>query len=235
MPVPFISAATLQELPEVTAHGALPGAPPDDDQDRSSVGLIAHPRAPLPVFTAIAGTAIAQIRPIWHGTETWLPVIEQQPGWARVLLPSRPGGTTGWLDASRVSTARNPYVIHLGVRAGELGLLREGRPAGRWPATLAADSLAGLAGRTFLLACVRRAPRTPPVLLRLAVPINERDPGLLTIHAGSAPLSEPTGRSGIRVPDSAMSALQVAPPGCLVRIDTGPSSEPSHLWPPDIN
>jgi hypothetical protein len=234
VPVPFISATTLQKLPEVTAQTTLAGAPPDDHPDRGTAGLIVHPRAPLPVFDTVAGTAFAQIRPAWHGTETWLPVIEQQPGWARVLLPSRPG-TTGWLDVSRVTLAGSPYTLHLDVHVGELRLLRDNRAAGTWPATLGAAPGSVPAGRTFLLSCVRRAPRTAPVLLRLAVPINDRDPGLLTIHAGTAPLGEPGERSGIRVPDSAMSALQAVPPGCLVHIDTGAGSEPSPLWPSDVN
>ena len=234
VPVPFISATTLQKLPEVTAQNTLAGAPPDDHPDRGTAGLIVHPRAPLPVFDTVAGTAFAQIRPAWHGTETWLPVIEQQPGWARVLLPSRPG-TTGWLDVSRVTLAGSPYTLHLDVRVGELRLLRDNRSAGTWPAALGAAPGSVPAGRTFLLSCVRRAPRTAPVLLRLAVPINDRDPGLLTIHAGTAPLGEPGERSGIRVPDCAMSALQAVPPGCLVHIDAGPGSEPSPLWPSDVN
>jgi hypothetical protein len=233
--VPFISTAKLLNLPEVTFPGALVGAPPDDRHDRSTSGRIVHPCAPLPVFDAVGGTAVARIRPARQGAETWLPVIEQQPGWARVLLPSRPGGITGWLDASRVTSAYCPYAIHLDVRAGELRLLHDSGPAGSWPAALGVTSLSVPVGRTFLLTCVRRAPRTPRVLLRLAPPINERDPGLLTIHAGPAPVSEPTERSGVRVPEHAMSALQAVPPGCLVRIDAGSTSGPSRLRHTDIS
>ena len=114
-------------------------------------------------------------------------------------------------------------------------LLRNSQIAGAWPTTLGAAPVSARTGRTFLLTSVRRAPGTLPVLLHLAAPINDRDPGQLTIHTGSAPLDEPGERSGIRLPHTAMSALQAVAPGCLVHIDAGPGSWPSRFWPTDIN
>jgi hypothetical protein len=219
VPVPFVSAATLQELPGVTAHGALACAPLDDRQDRSTAGLIVHPRAPLPVFDAIAGAAIAQIRPVWAGSEAWLPVIERQPGWVRVLLPTRPNGATGWLDARRVTTAPSRYRIHLALGTGVLSLLRGEQRVGAWPVDLHAEHGAVPAGRTFVLTSVRRGPATPPMLLRLAVHPHGRDAGLLTIHPRSSPASAAAAGGGIGVSDEVMAALHVVPPGCLVHLE----------------
>ena len=43
-------------------------------------------------------------------------VKSQSPGWVEVLLPVRPNGSTGWVHASAVTLATNPYhvVVQLG-------------------------------------------------------------------------------------------------------------------------
>lgn len=213
LPVPLVPAATLRDLPEITAQSVLTNAP-SDHPDQPDAGLIVHPRAPLAVFAATGGNAIALIRPVWAGSEAWLPVVEQRPGWVRVLLPTRPHGATGWIDASRVTTARLRHHIHLALTTGTLRLLHDDQPAGAWPITVNAEHHAIPQGRTFVLTSVRRGPATPPMLLRLAVHLNDRDVGLLTIHAEAAAAVN----GGIGVPAGAMTALHLVAPGCLVHI-----------------
>ncbi|WP_199515700.1 hypothetical protein [Nucisporomicrobium flavum] len=219
VPIPRLSAATMQELVEITAQTELTGAPRDDSQDQPGTGHIVVPRAPLAVFDAAGGSPIARIRPVWAGTEAWLPVIDWQPGWVRVLLPTRPNGATGWLDASRVTTARTRYRIQLSLSGGTLSLLRGEQRVGAWPANQHAKHDTVAAGRTFVLASVRRGPATPPMLLRLAVHLHDRDAGLLTIHPRSSPAGAAAASGGIGVPDEAMAALHVVPPGCLVHLE----------------
>jgi hypothetical protein len=209
----------MQELVEVTAQTELTDAPRDDHQDQPGTGHIVVPRAPLAIFDAVAGSPFARIRPVWAGSEAWLPVIERQPGWVRVLLPTRPGGATGWLDARRVTTARSRYRIHLALRSGVLSLLRGEQLVGTWPADLHTEHHTVAAGRTFVLASVRRGPATPPMLLRLAVHLHDHDAGLLTIHPRSRPAGAAAAGGGIGVPDEAMAALHVVPPGCLVHLE----------------
>ncbi|MEV4708161.1 hypothetical protein [Actinoplanes sp. NPDC049316] len=136
-----------------------------------------------------------------------------------MLLPTRPGGATGWLDASRVATAISRHRLHLSLRTGMLRLLHGEHVVGAWPADLHAEPHTVAAGRTFVLASVRRGPVTPPMLLRLAVHLHERDAGLLTIHPRSRPAGNPAAGRGISVPDEAMAALHVVPPGCLVHLE----------------
>ncbi|MEU7909322.1 hypothetical protein [Actinoplanes sp. NPDC049118] len=219
--MPFVAAATLQELPEAAGQSTLAGAPLDSEHGRDTLGLVVHPRAPLPVFGSPAGTAFARIRSVLPVGETWLPVIEQQPGWVRVLLPSRPRGTTGWLDATRVTSARSRYDIQIDFGASVLRLLYDSRPVATWPASFGALRASIPPGRTFLLASVRRTQLTPLLLLRLAAHVEDRNPGLLTIHAEPADHSEPINRGCMRVPERAMTALGVVPPGGIVRIEAG--------------
>jgi lipoprotein-anchoring transpeptidase ErfK/SrfK len=51
------------------------------------------------------------------------PVVD---GWIEVLLPVRPNGTTGWVDAGQVSLTINPYRIEVDVSRFELTVFRYG-------------------------------------------------------------------------------------------------------------
>src|SRR5207248_9257818 len=44
-------------------------------------------------------------------------VQEQRPGWVRVLLPTRPNGSSGWFHASDVQVSPDPYHIQVDVAA----------------------------------------------------------------------------------------------------------------------
>ncbi|GLZ00843.1 hypothetical protein [Actinoplanes sp. NBRC 103695] len=209
----------MQELVELTGQAELIGAPRDDCQHQPGTGYTVHPRVTLVVFDAVGGSPIARIRPVWAGSEAWLPVIEREPGWVRVLLPTRPNGATGWLDASRVTTARSHYRIHVALRAGMLSLLRAEQLVGAWPADLDAERDPYPAGRTFVLASVRRGPARPPIVLRLAMHLHDREAGLLTIHTGSSPIGSPIAGGGMGVSGEAMAALHGVAPGCLVHLE----------------
>ena len=214
VPVPFISAEALQDLPDANPLSLTPAAPIDERPRRATTGIIVHPRAPLPLFSTPGGTPFAQLRPSHPGGETWLPVIGQQLGWVQVLLPGGPAGAAGWLDASRVTGGQTRYDLKIQLGASRLRLLHDGRPAGIWPVSV--DSVIPV-GRTFLLSAVRRSPAAPPLLLRLAVSAGFR--GLVTIHCWPLQRADPNNCASIRVPEHAMTALGVLTPGCLVRID----------------
>jgi hypothetical protein len=70
---------------------------------------VVHPRREIFVYDAPGGVAIARLRPHQLG-DTWVPVIKQQPGWVRVLLPSKPDGSTGWVTDMALDRAYTPYL-----------------------------------------------------------------------------------------------------------------------------
>lgn len=213
-PVTFAAAMSMQDLPDATPQAFLPAAPLDEHPTRGTAGAIVHPLAPVALLDGPAGTPFAQLRPEFAGGETWLPVINQQPGWIHVLLPSRPSGATGWLEAARVRVAQSRHEVRVNLRAARLRLVHDGNSIGTW--TISAGPIP--AGRTFVLCDVRRAPQSAPVLLRLATHARTDDPAPVTIHRSPTRRSEPDNRGCIRAPDTAMTALSAVGPGCLVRI-----------------
>jgi hypothetical protein len=144
--------------PAATPAAAFPQAPMDRRRGRATTGVIVHPRVLEPLFDRPGGVVFAASPSTLLGYDTWLSVIAYQTGWVRVLLPSRPAGVSGWLDADRVSTALTLAEVRIYLRAGRLHLLHGGRTTGAWRTMPNGLRPTIPSGRSFLLA-VRRDPR----------------------------------------------------------------------------
>jgi lipoprotein-anchoring transpeptidase ErfK/SrfK len=226
--VPFVSAALLAALPEVSTTANLPAAPRDTAGAAGDVGgaLVVHNTRPVPVFDAPGGTPFARLPTRQLGSDTWLPVIAEQPGWVRVLLPARPNAATGWLDADAVRTARTPYQVRVSLEGASLRLLRDGHQVGRWPVAVGATQTPTPSGRTFLLASITD-PLQPysRVIVPLgihSVALHDYDGGPATVALHSWPTADvygkPVSHGCLRLPVAAMAALATVPLGTVVLI-----------------
>jgi hypothetical protein len=225
--VPLVTAARLAQLPQATTDATIADTPLDTDRASGTDGEVVHNPTPVPVFVEPGGAAFARLPATQAGSATWLPVIDRQPGWVRVLLPNRPNSAAGWLAASQVQPARTPYEIrvHVGVRT--LELVREGHRVGRWSIAVGAPATPTPTGRTFLLASViDRTQSFSPVIL----PLGAHSPTLTTFDGGPATTALHTWRDRgvygravsngcLRVPRDALRLLINVPLGTLVRID----------------
>jgi lipoprotein-anchoring transpeptidase ErfK/SrfK len=81
-----------------------PGAPAPES-------LVAHAEvADLPIFDAPDGAQVTSLaNPIASGAPLVFLVVAQQPGWVQVMLPTRPNGSTGWVQAASVTTTSHHY------------------------------------------------------------------------------------------------------------------------------
>ena len=226
IPVPPVTAEQLRRLPETTTDTTIAAAPTDERPDATPTsGVVAHNGRASPVFTAPGGSPFARLPVRQLGNDTWLPVIAEQPGWVRVLLPSRPNGSTGWLAASQLTLAHTPYDIRVDLSAARLHLLRHGRSVGEWTVSVGTSRTPTPTGRTFLLAAItdRRQPFSP-VILPLGSHSTTLDtyaggPGTVGIHTWPRKLDgRPASHGCIRVPPVALRALAAVPLGSLVHI-----------------
>ena len=226
VPVPAVPAERLASLPEASTYTTLSAAPRDTDAAADTDGLVVHNTEPLPVFTAPGGQPFARLPVRQVGSDTWLPVVGEQPGWLKVLLPSKPNGGTGWLDASRLRHAHTVYQIRVNLADTSLRLLRDGKAVGRWTVGIGKDDTPTPAGRTFLLASIKDSKQNySPVILPLGSHSSTLDtfgggPGTVAIH--SWPTNDVFGKrlshGSIRVPADALGALLSVPLGTLVLI-----------------
>lgn len=218
--VPDVIALSL--LPEATAASEIGAAPRDAAGNAGTAGVIVHNRIPVHVYTRPGGPAIAWLSPRQAGGDTWLPVIEQQPGWVRVLLPSQPNGATGWLTSSGLDRAHTTHEIRVHRRSGRLRLFTDGRLTGTWPIATGTDQCPTPAGRTFLLDAVAErgaSPQTIPLAANSADPLSCTGPtGTVAFHPDDVlPEGQPCGAC-LRVPPAAFEALTRVRAGSLVRI-----------------
>ncbi len=67
-------------------------------------------------------------------------VQEQRPGWVRVLLPTRPNGSSGWLHAGDVQVSRNPYRMQVDIAAHQITVFSADQVTYQGPVAVGAPS-----------------------------------------------------------------------------------------------
>ncbi|MGH3942823.1 MAG: L,D-transpeptidase family protein [Pseudonocardiaceae bacterium] len=223
--VPPAPVADVSVLPESTTHSTIE-APADPGPAVPTDGTVVHPRREMPVFADPGGPAIARIGSEQIG-DTWLPVIDEQPGWVQVLLPSRPNGSTGWLLAEELDRATTPYLVRVHLQSFEMELFRSGALLGKWTIGIGKKSAPTPVGRTFLLGSFSDyKQRYSPVILPLGSHSPTLDsfgggPGTVAIHTWPTDdvFGTPSSDGCIRVPSDALDQLTEVPLGTLVLVD----------------
>jgi lipoprotein-anchoring transpeptidase ErfK/SrfK len=225
---PDISAAQTARLPAATTYATTPTAPQDPAPFAPETGTVLHPTAAQVIYTRPGGPPVATLPATELGSPTWVPVIQSQPGWDQILLPTRPNRSTGWiyLSGGRLRTAHTPYQIDVSLSTYRLTILDAGHNQGTWTV---ADGAAGTptpAGRTFLLASL--APQHPtysPLILPLGAHSNTLStygggPGTVGLHGWPDPavFGHAASHGCIRVPATALQALSRIPLGTPVMI-----------------
>jgi lipoprotein-anchoring transpeptidase ErfK/SrfK len=207
----------LAGLPEASTFGTVPGAPEDATVDEAPDGQLVHPTQAVPVFDQPGGAAIAVLPTTQLGSDTWVPVIADEPGWTQVLLPSRPNGSTGWLSTqdTTLDTASTTYRIVIDRAAFRLTLYRDHQQIGTWSVGVGTAAAPTPAGRTFVLASITDQKQTfSRVILPLGIHSTTFStygggPGTTGIHGWPTTdvFGRPSSDGCIRVPADALATL----------------------------
>lgn len=207
----------LSGLPEASTFGTIPAAPQDATADEVPDGQLVHPNRPVPVFDQPGGDAIAVLPTTQLGSDTWVPVIADEPGWVQVLLPSRPNGSAGWLstqdNALTIRSTTDRIVIDRA--AFRLTLYRDHQQIGTWSVGVGTAAAPTPVGRTFVLASMTDAKQKfSPVIFPLGIHSATFSsygggPGTTGIHGW--PTSDVFGRPSsdgcIRIPADALATF----------------------------
>ncbi|SEG56910.1 L,D-transpeptidase catalytic domain, partial [Thermomonospora echinospora] len=217
------STAELSKLPQATTFTTLRGLPRDSAPSAETDGTVVNPAATLPVSAEPGGPPVAALPATQLDGPTWVPVIESRPGWHRVLLPSKPNGTTGWIPQSggRLTTARSPYLVKVETGARRLTLVRSGRKIGAWTVAVGAAKTPTPAGRTFLLGLLKPSdPKPSPLIMPVGAHSETLDtfgggPGTVAFHgwADESVFGRAVTHGCVRVPDDALTRLSKVPLG----------------------
>jgi len=217
----------LTTLATSTTATTIATAPLDTEPYAGTDGLVVHPRTEAALFSAPDADAFAKIGPTQFGP-TWLPVVEQSDGWVRVLLPSKPNRSTGWLRDGDLDRASSPYLIRVHTSARTIELFLSGKRLGVWKAGVGAKKTPTPPGRTFLLGSIIDNKRSAsPIVLPLGAHSPTLDtfgggPGTVAIHGWPRPdvFGAAISAGCVRVPKTALAHLQKVPLGTLVLIDS---------------
>lgn len=219
-------AVKLGTLPVANTEARLPRAARDTDPSGSTSGEVVHPLRMIPVFARPGRQPFAKVG-IRQMGELWLPVVGRRDGYTKVLLPSRPNSSAGWVRTADVERRTSPYEVrvHLGSRTMEL--VYEGRRVGRWTVAIGASDTPTPTGRTFILGLIQDPNQSfSDYILPLGTHSDTLDtygggPGTVAFHTwpDSSVFGQAISNGCIRVPEDALTALRRVPLGSLVRID----------------
>jgi lipoprotein-anchoring transpeptidase ErfK/SrfK len=229
-PVP-VSAQEFAKLTRSTTYTTIAAAAPDQDPFAVTDGLVMHPLTAQVIYVAPGGKPVGVLPSTELGDPTWVPVVQSDPGWDRVLLPSRPDRMTGWIftdgtASSTVTIRTSPYLIRIELGARKLTVDNHGSSMGTWTVAVGAPKTPTPTGRTFILALL--APPHPtysPLILPLGTHSNVwttfgGGPGTVGLHGWPDPsvFGQAVSNGCVRVPADALRLLSHIPLGTLVLI-----------------
>jgi hypothetical protein len=221
-------ASDTAKLPQATTYTTLRGLPQSPEPSADTGGTVVHPTVALPVSATPDGPSVAVLPTTELGSPTWVPVVETKPGWQRVLLPSRPNHTAGWVatGGGQLQTAHSSYVIKVDTSTRRLTLLKSGRKLGTWTVAVGAAKTPTPTGRTFVLASL--APSKPtysPLILPVGAHSDTLDtfgggPGTVAFHGWpqKSVFGKAVTHGCVRVPSDALTQLSKTPLGTPVLI-----------------
>jgi hypothetical protein len=223
-----LSATQTAQLPLATTYGTTPMAPQDPAPFAAETGTVVHPATARVIYARPGGSAVAMLPVTELGSPTWIPVIQSQPGWDQILLPTRPDRSTGWiyLGGGGLQTAYTAYQVDVNLAAYRLTILNAGRSLGTWTVAEGTPGTPTPTGRTFVLASlVPTQPTYSPLILPLGTHSDTLTtygggPGTVGLHGWPDPavFGHPVSHGCVRVPAAALRALSQVPLGSPVMI-----------------
>jgi lipoprotein-anchoring transpeptidase ErfK/SrfK len=223
-----VSAEQMSRLPLATTYATSPAAPKDPQPFKPETGIVLHPTVTQVVYARPGGPPVARLPVAEIRNPTWVPVVQSRPGWDRILLPTRPNRSTGWIYLGRggLRTAYSAYSVTVSLSARRLTVLDAGRRLGSWTVAVGAPRTPTPTGRTFMLASL--APPHPtysPLILPLGMHSRTLStygggPGTVGLHGWPDPavFGHAVSHGCLRVPGAALRALSRVPLGSPVMI-----------------
>lgn len=226
-----LSQAEIKKLKATSTFTTVKRAGTDEGLDRDTTGRVAHPKQLTAVFDEPAGTPIAKLHKKQSrigGNDTWVPIIEERDGWLKVMLPSRPNASVGWIQTRDVETARSRHLVRVHTGSRTVQLFEDGSPVGEWPAAVGKADTPTPTGRTFILGQFTDASR-PDLLTVIPLGMHSEThetygggPGTVAFHGWTtnpAVFGQAISEGCIRLPEEALAKLRTVPLGTTVLID----------------
>ncbi len=223
IPAPDVPSAVRDELPKADTFGTVRSAPVD--RDTASGGKVVHVDHDLVAFGSPGADPIAVV-PHQQFGPTWLPVIGSHRGWLHVRLPSKPNGSTAWIERGRLPIATTGWAVRIELGRGTMTITKDGSTVGTWTVGKGKAATPTPVGQTFLLGgFVDPDQNFSPVIYATGAHSDTLDtfgggPGTVAVHGWPSA----AGRTGavshgcVRVPGDALTAFAKLPAATPITI-----------------
>jgi lipoprotein-anchoring transpeptidase ErfK/SrfK len=111
-------------LPTTTAPA--PAEPPKLVPVNPGWTATVSPKGKIWGYDGPGGNPVQLVTNLYYDVPTWLPVIEQAPGWLHVRLAPKPNGSTVWVKTDDVTLGATPYRIVIDLGTTHLKLFKQG-------------------------------------------------------------------------------------------------------------
>lgn len=219
----------LERFPEASTFNDISEAVPDPAPDEPTSGAVLRVKQTLAVHEEPDGPVFARLPAKQMESDTWVPVIEERDGWAQVLLPSRPNGSTGWVatgDDEPVEKAQSPYEVEVDVDERTLEVRQGDEEVGTWTVGVGAPESPTPRGRTYIMAAIEdNVIDYSPIVLPLGAHSDTYStygggPGTVAFHGwpDADEFGEDSSDGCVRVPEEALDLLRDLPLGTTVML-----------------
>lgn len=154
------------------------------------IATLSHPAAVFraPSVHAWTRQVLPLYTPLSHQRVS-LPVVRRRGHWLRVLLPGRPNGHAGWIDARKATLRRQPWRVVVSTESKRLFVFKGRRIARSFPVVVGKTSTPTPHGRFYVEEALILRPRSlgSPYALALSARSNvfqefDGGPGQIAIH-----------------------------------------------------
>ena len=147
---------------------------------------------------------------------------EQRPGWVKVLLPTRPNGSSGWIHAGDVQVSADPYHMQVDVAAPQITVFNGTQVVYQGPVADGAPDTPTPPG-LFYARVLLQTPDPNSVYGPFAYGLSAHSDALTTFEGGDAEI-------GIHGNNDASALGKSVSHGC-VRMDNGAITELAKVLP----
>jgi hypothetical protein len=110
---------------------------------------LASPNGEIPVFAEPGGPAVWKVG-FWYGYPMTMPIVEDRGEWLRIMLPERPNGSTGWVQAASVTRSTSPWRMVLKLSETRVRVYKDGFEVWSAPVGIGKDSTRTPTGSYFV-------------------------------------------------------------------------------------
>ncbi len=118
---------------------------------------LATPNGSIPAYDAPGGQQVDEVG-FWYGFPMTMPILEEQAGWLRIMMPERPNGHTAWVQADQVTRSTSAWRMVLSLSETRLRVYKDGYEAWSAPVGIGRDSTRTPTGSYFVAVVEKPGP-----------------------------------------------------------------------------